>query len=440
MTNEPRRRRISISLRGRAGAPAGISPDAERGGEGALVHDWNTVGALAHPPAGAIELDDETLRDGLQSPSALCPPVEKKIELLHHMEALGIDAADIGYPGAGARALDDVVVLAGEITRSGLRIRPNCAGRTAPGDIHPIAEAQQLSGTAIEAALFLGSSPIRQHTEGWNLDFLRRTAEEAVELARRLGLEVMFVTEDTTRAHPDDLRALYTTAIEAGARRICLADTVGHAAPWGVQELVRFVRGVVAREREPVKIDWHGHRDRGLDLINSLVALAEGTDRAHGCGLGIGERVGNTPMELLLVNLKLLGWSDRDLRGLPAYCQAVSEATGVEIPAGYPVVGKDAFNTSSGVHAAAVLKALHRGDAWLADRVYSSVPAAECGKEQLITVGPMSGQANVLAWLERHGLDADAETVDRILSAAKASNHVLRDEEILALLPSLAEA
>jgi 2-isopropylmalate synthase len=356
------------------------------------------------------------------------------------MEGLGIEKAVISYPGAGPQALADTIALLEEIGRCGLRIDPGCAGRTTPADIHPIAEAQQRSGVAVTACVFIGSSPIRQYVEGWDLDFLLRTTEDAVGLARQLGMEVMFVTEDTTRARPEHLRALYTTAIEAGARRINLCDTVGHATPWGVRSLVRFMRGVVAATGERVSIDWHGHRDRGLDLINSLVALAEGTDRAHGCGLGIGERVGNTPMELLLVNLKLLGWSDRDLRGLPAYCQAVSEATGVEIPAGYPVVGKDAFNTSSGVHAAAVLKALHRGDAWLADRVYSSVPAAECGKEQLITVGPMSGQANVLAWLERHGLDADAETVDRILSAAKASNHVLRDEEILALLPSLAEA
>ena len=437
MKSKPGRRRIPILARARAKPLADSSRGEVLGGERTLVYDWNSTGALSGPPTGAVELDDETLRDGLQSPSALCPPVGKKIELLHHMEALGIDAADIGYPGAGPRALADVVALAEEIARSGLRIRPNCAARTVPTDVHPIAEAQQRSGTAIEASLFLGSSPIRQHTEGWDVDFLRRTAEEAVRLARSLGLEVMFVTEDTTRAHPDHLRALYTTAIEAGARRICLADTVGHVAPWGVQELVRFVRGVVAEAREPVKIDWHGHRDRGLDLINSLVAVTEGVDRVHACGLGIGERVGNLPMDLLLVNLKLLGWIDRDLRALPAYCHTVAEATGISIPPNYPVVGKDAFETSTGVHAAAILKALRRGDEWLADRVYSSVPAREFGLEQVISIGPMSGQANVVAWLDRRDLQADPETVEHILSAAKASDHVLRDEEILQLLPSL---
>jgi 2-isopropylmalate synthase len=412
----------------------------ERAGEPVLIHDWNLLDEVPGPPARTPELLDETLRDGLQSPSVRTPSVGQKLELLHRMEALGIEKAVISYPGAGPQALADTVAMLEEIGKCGLRIDPGCAGRTTPADINPIAEAQQRSGVAVTACVFIGSSPIRQYVEGWDLDFLLRTTEQAVGLARSLGMEVMFVTEDTTRARPEHLRALYTTAIECGARRINLCDTVGHATPWGVRNLVRFMRGVVEATGEPVSIDWHGHRDRGLDLINSLVALAEGADRAHGCGLGIGERVGNTPMELLLVNLKLLGWIDRDLHGLPAYCEAVSEATGVEIPAGYPVVGKDAFNTSSGVHAAAVLKAMRRGDAWLADRVYSSVPAAECGKEQLITVGPMSGQANVLAWLERHGLEADADTVERILAAAKASNHVLQDAEILALLPSLSEA
>jgi 2-isopropylmalate synthase len=417
---------------GRTGCGRRSSPN---GGTPEFVYDWNESGERARPPAGAVELDDETLRDGLQSPSAVSPPVAKKIELLHHMEALGIDAADIGYAGAGPQTLADVVALAQEIAASGLRILPNCAARTTDDDIWPIAEAQQRSGIAIEAALFLGSSPIRQYTEGWDIDFLLGTTQHAVGLARELGLEVMYVTEDTTRADREHLRRLYTTAIEAGAKRICIADTVGHATPWGVQNLVRFICEVVADTGEDVKLDWHGHRDRGLDVINSIVALTEGVHRVHACGLGIGERVGNTPMDVLLVNLKLLGWIERDLSTLPAYCQAVAEATSFEIPPNYPVIGRDAFVTSTGVHAAAILKALRKGNLWLADRVYSSVPARDVGREQVITVGPMSGEANVVAWLAERGLEAAPETVERIFAAAKGSDRVLRDEEILALMP-----
>ncbi len=395
------------------------------------IYDWNIGPGTPGKPRYPVELDDETLRDGLQSPSVLHPPVEVKKEILHLMNELGIDAANIGYPGSSPRALEDTAALAREIADSKLRISPNCAGRTAEPDIVAIAEAQQRSGVAIEAALFLGSSPIRQYAEGWDLDFLLRTTESAVTLARRLGLEVMYVTEDTTRARPDHLKALYKTAIDCGAKRVCLADTVGHATPWGVKRLVRFIRRVVG---EDVKIDWHGHRDRGLDLVNSIAALEAGANRVHGCALGIGERVGNTPMDLLLVNLKLLGWIDRDLRRLPDYCALVSEATGIPIPCNYPVVGKDAFETSTGVHAAAILKAFRKGDHWLANRVYSGVPAEEVGREQVITIGPMSGQANVIFWLQRRGYEATPELVDRILNAAKESNRVLRDEEIEALL------
>ncbi len=396
----------------------------------ALIYDWNTTGARRPAPPRPLEVNDETLRDGLQSPSVVHPPVKQKRAILHLMDGLRIDSANIGYPGAGCRALGDVVALAEEIRDQRLRIRANCAGRTVEADIIPIAEAQQRSGVPIEAALFLGSSPIRQYVEGWDIDFLVRTADAAVTFARRLGLEVMFVTEDTTRARPDHLRRLYCAAVSAGARRVCLADTVGHATPWGVQRLVRYMRRVVGPE---ILIDWHGHRDRGLDVINTLVAAASGADRLHGCALGIGERVGNTSMDQLLVNLKLLGWKDADLRLLPDYCRTVAEAVGLPILPNFPIIGKDAFETSTGVHAAAILKALRRGDHWLANRVYSSVPAEEIGREQCITVGPMSGQANVVCWCERHGITPDPDLVGRILDLAKSSNRVLRDDEIFAV-------
>lgn len=398
------------------------------------LYDWNVIGEGEITRPATVEVNDETLRDGLQSPSVRQPDLSEKLEILHRMEALGIHAVDIGYPGAGPGMLDHVIALAKEIAAEGLEIKPNCAGRTHVSDILPISEAQQRSGVAIEAAVFLGSSPIRQFVEGWDADFLVRTTEKAVTFARNEGLEVMYVTEDTTRARADVLRRVYTTAIEAGARRICLADTVGHATPWGVQVLVSFVRQIVEDSGEDVKIDWHGHRDRNLSVFNSLVALSAGANRVHACGLGLGERVGNTPMEALLVNLKLLGWLDADLHGLPAYCEAISQATDTPVPNNCPAVGKDAFETSTGVHAAAVLKALHTGDTWFANRIYSGVPADELGREQVITVGPMSGKANAVAWLSKRGHPCDEATVDKVLSAAKSSDHVLREDEILRLL------
>ncbi len=401
-----------------------------------LLYDWNLIGEAGIKVPDVVELDDETLRDGLQGPSVRQPDLDEKLEILHRMSDLGIHAANIGYAGAGPRVVDHCVALAEEIRDAGLSMSPNCAGRTHESDILPIVEAQERSGVGIEACLFLGSSPIRQFVEGWDLDFLIRTTHEAVTFARNQGLQVMFVTEDTTRAPADVLHKVYTTAIEAGASRICLADTVGHATPWGVRALVTYACQIVADSGEDIKIDWHGHRDRNLGVFNSLAAVAAGATRVHACGLGIGERVGNTPMDALLVNLKLLGWLDVDLRGLPAYCEAISKATDTPVPSNTPAIGKDAFETGTGVHAAAVLKALNTGDTWLANRIYSGVPADELGREQEIIVGPMSGKANAVAWLSLRGHATDDATVDRILALAKDSDHVLGDHEILPLLPS----
>ena len=404
------------------------------GREQELLYDWNLIGedGVATPPH--VELDDETLRDGLQSPSVRQPSLAEKIEIIHEIAALGIRFADIGYPGAGDKMLDDVVGIAQEIDGAGLEIEANCAGRTHPADILPIAEAQQRAGFPIEASIFIGSSPIRQYVEGWDVKWLIETTEKAVRLARDNDLTVMYVTEDTTRAHPDVLRQVYTAAIEAGARRICLSDTVGHASPWGVRSLVSFVKELVAETGEDVKIDYHGHRDRHFSVINSITALSAGADRVHGCAIGIGERVGNTPMEPLLVNLRLLGWIDNDLTTLPRYAAAVSRATDTPIPANTPAIGKDAFETSTGVHAAAVLKAMRTGDPWLASRIYSGVPSEMLGREQEITVGPMSGEANVVAWASKREIECTQEMVESILAVAKKGDHVLTDSEIHALL------
>ena len=398
-----------------------------------LIHDWNLDGPEAKP-AHPIGLVDETLRDGLQGPSVTDPPIEMKKQILRVMDALGIDSADVGLPGAGPKAVADATALCREVAEGRLRIRPNCAARTMARDIEPIARVASSAGIEVEACLFIGSSAIRQYTEDWTIDTLLRHTEEAVRFAVKEGLPVMYVTEDTTRAHPETIRRLYTTAIECGARRICVTDTVGHATPGGVAALIRFVVSVVRETGEQIGIDWHGHRDRGLDIPNSLAAMLAGANRAHGCGLGIGERAGNTAMDLLLVNLRLLGWIDRDLTRLGEYCRLISEACRVPIPTNYPVVGKDAFETGTGVHAAAVIKALRKHDVWLADRVYCGVPASDFGFSQKIRIGPMSGRSNVIFWLEQRGLEAREEVVDLIFDAAKRSDHVLEDHEILALL------
>jgi len=398
-----------------------------------LIYDWNIDGGVPARPT-QVMLDDETLRDGLQSPSVTDPQIEKKREILHLMDGLGIDTANVGLPGAGPRAEADVLALCREIASSRMSIEANCAARTIVRDIDPIVRVTQQTGVPIEACLFIGSSPIRQYAEGWDEEFLVRQSTEAIAYAVGHGLRVMYVTEDTTRAHPKTVTRLYTEAVRSGASRVCVADTTGHATPEGAARVVRFARGVLdAAGGSRIGIDWHGHRDRGLGLVNALAALSAGATRVHGTALGIGERCGNAEIDLLLVNLKLLGWIERDLTTLGAYCRVASEALGRPIPENYPVIGQDAFETATGVHAAAVIKAFKKGDAWLADRIYSGVPAGDFGFRQSIRIGPMSGKSNVIFWLESHGLEPTDERVDRIFVAAKESNRLLDDGEIRAL-------
>lgn len=379
-------------------------------------------------------LDDETLRDGLQSPSATDPPAAAKIEILRLMEALGIETLDVGLPGAGARQREAVLALCREISSQRMRIRPNCAARTMMVDIRPIAEASQLTGVPIEAALFIGSSPIRQYAEEWTLDEILRHTREAIRFAVREGLDVMYVTEDTVRSSPEHLRILFAEAIEAGAKRLCLCDTCGAATPEAVWNLVSWVKEFLAENGAGIGIDWHGHRDRGLDLANTLAAIEAGASRVHGTALGIGERVGNTPMEQLLVNLNLLGMRHDDLTSLPAYVDSVSAATSLPVPANTPMIGRDAFRTATGVHAAAIIKAQKKGDRWLTDYVYSGVPASLIGRNQEIEVGPMSGSSNVIFYLSQRGIVASHELIQAVLLAAKESNHILQEPEVLAIV------
>ena len=396
-----------------------------------LIHDWASEGEASLPaPSSPILLDDETLRDGLQCPSVVDPPLDEKILLVHLMDRLGINTADIGLPGAGSTAREHILALAREMQN--LSITPNVACRTLVGDIEPVVEMVQKLGTPIEVCAFIGSSPIRAYVEDWDLEKMVGNVRDSIRFAKENGLPLMFVTEDTARAKPEMLEALYGAAIDEGADRLCLCDTVGSATPEGVRNLVDWMVGFLeSRGTESVGLDWHGHRDRGLGLANTLAALSAGVERAHACALGIGERAGNTEMDLLLVNLKLLGWIDRDLTGLKDYVETAQAAVGRPLRSEYPVFGEDAFETGTGIHAAAVIKAFRKDDPWLANRVYSGVPADDFGLEQKISVGPMSGRSNVVWFLEKRGVEPTDERIAAVLERAKTSDRLLTEEEVL---------
>lgn len=398
-----------------------------------LIYDWN-IAERRQPVVlnKRFELHDETLRDGLQNPSVVDPSTADKLEILHLLDQVGIDTCDVGLPGAGPRAFEDVLRLCKEIADAKLHIRPTCAGRTLVADIRPMAEVSQRAGIPVEVMTFIGSSPIRQLAEDWSVDLIRRRSVEAIEFAVKEGLPVNYVTEDTTRSRPEVLSTLFRAAIDAGATRLTLCDTVGHVTPDGVRNLIEFTRNLLAAwGARHVGIDWHGHNDRGLGVPNSIYALEYGADRVHGAILGVGERVGNASLDQILVNLKLIGeLGERDVTKLGELCDKVSKALCFPIPISYPVVGEDAFRTGTGVHAAAIIKALEKGDVALADRVYSGVPAGMFGREQEICIGPMSGASNVNFWLKKRGLTPSDALVKAILARAKESNHLLTDAEV----------
>ncbi|MFO0588966.1 MAG: LeuA family protein [Polyangiaceae bacterium] len=412
-----------------------MSAQASEPRQAELIYDWNEVGRKGRLISKDVTFFDETLRDGLQNPSVADPSIEAKLKLLHLMDRLGIHVADIGLPGSSKRAFDDCLRMCREITDNKLNIRVACAGRTVASDITPMVEISQRAGIPIEVYAFIGSSPIRQLAEEWDVDLIAKRSAEAIDVGVKAGLPVCYVTEDTTRSRPEVLSKLFKVAIDHGASRLCLCDTVGHATPDGVRNLVQFTKSIVAGAGATVGIDWHGHNDRGLALENALWALEFGADRVHGTALGIGERVGNAAMELILLNLKLLGLLDhQDLSAMLEYCNTAAQAVGWTIPINYPLVGRDAFRTATGVHAAAIIKAEAKGDAWLADRIYSGVPAGMFGKKQEICVGYMSGASNVNYWLRQHQIEPSKELVDAILARAKGTDHILTEEEIRAIV------
>jgi 2-isopropylmalate synthase len=402
-----------------------------------LIYDWNSIEKVAPlSPRRRVQFLDETLRDGIQSPSVVDPTIDDKLRLVQLANDLGIDTMDIGLPGAGKRAVDDVTTIAEHIKSGRLQIKPACAARTVLADVQAVVDISQRVGIEIEVLCFIGSSPIRQYAEDWDLARMMKLSADAIDLGRRYNLPVAYVTEDTTRSRPDVLTRLFTNAVEHGAHRLTVCDTVGHATPDGIRNLLKFTRNVLDGAGRPeVGIDWHGHNDRGLGVVNSIFAIEFGADRIHGTALGIGERVGNAALDQILLNLKLLGeLPDHDLTKLVEWSQTASRATHVAIHPQYPLAGSDAFRTATGVHAAAIIKAEKKGDAWLADRIYSGVPAGMFGKEQAIEIGHYSGESNVIYWLKKHGYDPTRELVAAVLGVAKSGDHVMTDDEIVAAI------
>tara|TARA_B100001142_G_scaffold46431_2_gene42948 strand:- start:3630 stop:4886 length:1257 start_codon:yes stop_codon:yes gene_type:complete len=403
-----------------------------------LIYDWNEIDydikrvSENHPHE--LWFDDETLRDGLQSPSANNPKIEQKIELIDYMEKIGIQKVDLGLPGAGQFHIEHIDSMLSHIKDKSYEIRPGCAVRTLVSDITPLIDLQSKYDCEIQASAFLGTSPIRQYTEGWNMEKILSTAEKAVSFAVENDVPVMFVTEDTTRSKPEDIKEVYTRALELGVERICICDTCGHVTPNGVNKLLSFIQNEVIPDagfkRRNIEVNWHGHQDRGLGVANNIAAFESGADVIHGTALGIGERAGNAPLDQTLVNLSLMGVISNDLTALDEYIKKAHEYIKIPLPRNYPIFGNDAFETGTGVHASAVVKAMDKGDHWLADRIYSGVPATDYGLKQVIRIGHMSGRSNIIWWLKNNGYEITDKLVEYMFNVAKNQRKLMEDEEI----------
>ena len=202
-----------------------------------------------------------------------------------------------------------------------------------------------------------------------------------------------------------------------------------------MKKLLQFIDEEVIKDsgfkRSEIEVNWHGHQDRGLGVANNIAAVEAGADVIHGTALGVGERAGNAPIDQTLVNLKLLGVIDNDLTQLDAYMKKANEYIEVPLPRNYPVFGTDAFETGTGVHASAVIKAMRKGDDWLADRVYSGVPAGDFGLKQVIRIGHMAGRSNIIWWLQQRNYEATDELVSHLFDVAKSQRRLMDDQEVV---------
>ena len=396
-----------------------------------MLFDWSRTGrarVAARADGGALL--DETLRDGIQAPHVSTPALDEKLELIDHMVRCGIQYATVGFPGSGPAAAGDCLAIARHVAAQDHPLALGYAGRTHPADVRAICDIAQHAGVSVGAYIFIGISPIRLYVEEWTVGSVAADIRRAVAECRRDGVTFVLVLEDAVRCTPTILERVYDVALELGIKRLTLCDTVGAASPAGTEALVRWSAWYFEVREHPVALEWHGHNDRGLALTNSLTALAAGCARVHGTVLGVGERAGNASIDQLIVNRELEHPGEYDMKALREYCGRASGVLGVPIPENYPAMGRDVFKTSAGVHAAAILKAHEKRDAFAKDSVYSGVPASLLGRDQEVVIDSASGASNVRYWFAINGGEPGEALIRHVLDTAKQARRPLTDEEI----------
>lgn len=382
-----------------------------------------------------VQVLDTSLRDGLQDAQIRHPSLEEKERLVDILVQVGVEAIDIAIPIARGSHLREAIQLARRIPSN---VTVACLARTDASDIQAAVDLAQGAGRPIETIVFCGASPLRRWVEDWDVTEITEWMAKSVNFASKQGLIPTVATEHTTQTEPEVIKQIYLAGLDNGGQKVCIADTSGAASPISTEKIIRFFRDEVLKSFNDVDIDWHGHNDRGLSVINSLVALSAGAQRVHGTAIGIGERAGNTPLEQMLINLKMARDPKRqDLGAISELATFAAEIFNVPVPPNYPGLGEKVYRTASGIHAAAELKAGQLG--LKGTTPYSAVSPEWVNRETDVVVGPLSGSHNVRFVAERLGIPATNEFIARALDVAKSANRILTDQDIKNIANSLTD-
>ncbi len=391
-----------------------------------LLYSWN-------PPAKSglenVEIEDDTLRDGLQGAFVRKPTVDEKIELFTLSSAIGCQHAVVGFPASSPQEMADSRRIVQAIQERGLKQQPWMLSRALVSDLEPIIALQRESDIPIGAAFFMGTSPLRRVVEKWDWDQVLRNVETAVAYCVENGVPFSLSIEDASRTPPEELRQLIQIGAKANGFSISICDTVGESTPDGAAQLVRFTREEIAKENADTRVLWHGHNDRGMAVANSAAAAEAGARIIGGSFLGIGERTGNAALEQVILYLYQNGATQWRIDHLVNYCEKLSEYTNTPISNEMPLIGSQAFATCTGTHSAAVLKARAISVDY-EDYIFSAVPASKLGLPQNIMIGPTSGLANARHVLQRLELPSDDQAASALLEHAKGKNSWVQHNEI----------
>ena len=389
--------------------------------ENELIYNWakHPIGeskAVKHSANQHVDVDDETLRDGLQGTQVESHPTTEGKKIYLDWVSRFVEHADIGFPGSEEEHQKEIEELIKYAVTRRLDITLSCAARGAAlEDVKPIIDiSHNLDGYLLEADIFLDGSTYRSLKEGWDRKEKLDKLSENIKLLKQHKLPVMFVAERATSTSPEELFEICQLAADLGVERICLADTQGCADPQAITNIFRWGFSELGKKYREIIWDFHGHNDLNLGVANCLTAVQEGVNRIHATKFCIGERAGNVDLATILLILNLHGFRNIDLQRLQEFSRVASDVLHIAIPKNAPVIGESAFATSSGVHSAP----LDKSEDEVSD-IYFPYHPGLVGRKPKVEVGRFSGAATVRYKLKSLGIQPIDGMVDEILHEAK---------------------